>query len=130
MGDLGPAGEGVGGDGEVVVLAGDLHPARGQVLHRVVAAVVPEGQLHRLGADGPAQELVPEADAEDRDLLQQPGDGGDGVGHHRGSPGPLERKTPSGSRASTSAAGVAAGTTSTVARAPRWRSIVRLMPKS
>ena len=36
-------------------------------------------------------------------------------GSTAGSPGPLERNTPSGSRASTSAAGVAAGTTSTVA---------------
>ncbi len=47
-----------------------------------------------------------------------------------GSPGPLERKTPSGRRASTSAAGVDAGTTSTVAMRDRWRRIVVLIPKS
>ena len=39
---LGPAAERVGVDGEVVVLAGDLDPAGGEVAHRVVAAVVAE----------------------------------------------------------------------------------------
>jgi len=41
-----------------------------------------------------------------------------------GSPGPLERKTPSGSISSTSPAGVAAGTTVTVPSAESWRTIV------
>src|SRR5260370_42154178 len=48
-----------------------------------------------------------------------------------GSPGPLDRNTPSGPRASTSAAGVEAGTTSTKQPTPaRGRRIVALMPKS
>ncbi len=47
-----------------------------------------------------------------------------------GSPGPLDKKMPSGSRASTSSAGVEAGTTVTVARSPSWRSMASLMPKS
>ena len=47
-----------------------------------------------------------------------------------GSPGPLDRKTPSGWRASTSADVVDAGTTSTVPSPARWRTIVRLIPKS
>ena len=45
-----------------------------------------------------------------------------------GSPGPLERKTPAGSSARTSAALVAAGTTVTVNRSASWRTIVDLIP--
>ena len=49
----------------------------------------------------------------------------------RGRPGPFERNTPSGSRPSTSAAGVDAGTTSTrQPAATRWVRIVRLIPRS
>ena len=68
-------------DGEVVVLAGDLDGARGEVFDRVVGAVVPERQLDRLGAQGPAEQLVAEADAEDRHLAEQLADRLDGVGH-------------------------------------------------
>ena len=78
---LGPAGEPVGVDGEVVVLAGDLHLAGGQVAHGVVAAVVAERELHGVGAERPAEELVAEADAEHRHVAEQPADGVDGVGH-------------------------------------------------
>ena len=56
-----------------------------QVAHRVVAAVVAEGQLvgaRRRGAE--AEELVAEADAEDRHLAEQRADGVDGVGDGRG----------------------------------------------
>ena len=48
---VGHAAEAVGGDGEVVVLAGDLDRPGRQVLHRVVGAVVAERQLHRLGPE-------------------------------------------------------------------------------
>ena len=81
MAHLGPAGEPVGVDGEVVVLAGDLDLAGGEVAHRVVAAVVAEGELHRVGAERPAEQLVAEADAEHRHVAEQPADGVDGVGH-------------------------------------------------
>ena len=81
MAHLGPAGEPVGVDREVVVLAGDLHLAGGQVAHGVVAAVVAEGELHGVGAERPAEELVAEADAEHRHVAEQPADGVDGVGH-------------------------------------------------
>src|SRR4030095_1100610 len=48
-----------------------------------------------------------------------------------GSPGPLERKTPSGFRARTSAAGVDAGTTVTSHAAARsWRRMLSLIPQS
>ena len=51
-------------------------------------------------------------------------------GSAAGSPGPLERKTPSGSSASTSAAVVPAGTTVTVPRVVRRSTIVAFTPKS
>ncbi len=47
-----------------------------------------------------------------------------------GSPGPLERKTPSGSSAKTSSADVPAGTTVTVPNSASWRTMVALTPKS
>jgi hypothetical protein len=47
-----------------MVLAGDEHLARLQVLDRVVGAVVAELHLHRLRARGEPEQLVPEADAE------------------------------------------------------------------
>ena len=50
---LGAAAQRVGVDGEVVVLAGDLDLAGGQVAHGVVAAVVPERELHRRRRRGP-----------------------------------------------------------------------------
>ena len=53
-----------------------------------------------------------------------------GPGRAAGSPGPLERNTPSGSSARTSEAEVAAGTTVTVACAASWRTMVAFTPKS
>ena len=48
-----------------------------------------------------------------------------------GSPGPFERKTPSGEKASASAAGVVAGTTvTTQPAAARLRRMFRFIPKS
>jgi hypothetical protein len=56
----------VGIDGEAVVLRGDLHLARAQVLHRVVRAAVAELQLEGAPPHGEPQHLVPQADAEHR----------------------------------------------------------------
>ena len=63
------AGQRIGDDGEVVVLACDLHLARGEVLDRMVAAVVPELETRRLRAAREGEELVPQADAHDGDCL-------------------------------------------------------------
>ena len=57
----------VGIDGEAVVLGGDLDLAGPLVAHRVIGAAVAELELEGLAAEGLAQELVAQADAEDRD---------------------------------------------------------------
>ena len=57
--------------GEAVVLAGDLGPAGGQVLDRVVGAVVAERQLVGLKPDRAAQQLVAEADPVHRELADE-----------------------------------------------------------
>src|SRR5207253_8617705 len=50
-------------DREPMVLTGDLGAPGGQVLDRVIRAVVPEWQLVGLKTDRPAQELVAQTDA-------------------------------------------------------------------
>ena len=55
-------------DGKTVVLARNQHPLRRQVLHRVVGAVVAELHLQRLRADRQTEDLVAEADTEQRHL--------------------------------------------------------------
>ena len=98
--------ERVGVDRVVVVLARDLDPAARLVAHGVVGTVVTELELVGVRAEREAEDLVPDADPEQRNLADQAshllGRADDGAG----SPGPFERNTPSGSRASTSAAGV------------------------
>ena len=59
------SGQGVGIDGEAVVLAGDDDFAAVQVLHGVVCAVVAEVHFQGFCTDGEADELVSQADAED-----------------------------------------------------------------
>ena len=54
------------GHGEAVVLGGDLDPAGLELLDRMVGAAVAERQLERVEPDGPAQQLVAQADADDR----------------------------------------------------------------
>src|SRR5258708_1021423 len=54
-------------DLELVVLARDVHAARLEILHRVVGAVVAERQARRARPGGSTQDLVAQADAEDRD---------------------------------------------------------------
>src|SRR6266404_5068872 len=51
---------------EPVVLRRDFHPARRQVLHRLVRAAMPELQFERFAAERLAQYLVPQADPENR----------------------------------------------------------------
>ena len=51
---------------KAVILRGDRDLARAQILHRLVAAAVSELQLESFSADGVAEHLVPEADAENR----------------------------------------------------------------
>ncbi len=97
---------------EAVVVRGDLDLVGDLVQHRMIGAAVAELQLVGLAAERQAQDLVPQADAEDRDLARAacaPAPPGTASGS--GSPGPLERNTPSGFSASTSSAVVTAGTT-------------------
>ena len=64
--ELGAAGQRVHVDGEAVVLRGDLDAARLQVLDRVVHAVVAELELVGAAPERQAEDLVAEADAEER----------------------------------------------------------------
>ena len=57
--------------GIAVVLARDLDPSRLQIFHGVVPAAVAEFHLHGLGAIGQRYELVPHADAENRQFAAQ-----------------------------------------------------------
>ena len=45
MGDFAVVGNGIGVDRKAVILRGYFDPARGQVFHRLVPAVMPERQL-------------------------------------------------------------------------------------
>ena len=103
--------------GEAVVLGGDLDLAGAQVLDRVVGAAVAELELERAPAQGQGEQLVAEADAEDGHLAEEPRTVLTTYVTAAGSPGPFERKTPSGCELSTSRALVRAG--STVTRMPR-----------
>src|SRR4051794_6122435 len=76
-------------DGKAVVLRGDLDLAGGQVLDRVVAAAVAEGQLEGLQADRAAEQLVAEADPPDRLDADDLADRRDDVVERRGVAGPV-----------------------------------------
>ena len=73
----------------VVVLAGDLDPAAGLVAHRVVGAVVTEAQLVGVEAERAPEDLVPEADAEQRHVAEQRAHVVGRVGDGRGVAGPV-----------------------------------------
>ena len=73
MGDLGP----LPADGEAVVLRRDQHLAGSPLEHRVVRASMAERQLRRREAGGEAEQLMPQADAEDWHAAEQPRDLGD-----------------------------------------------------
>ena len=80
MGLLDTLGQRIGRHGETVVHRHDLDLAGGEVLHRMVGAVVTLMHLLGLGAERQRQHLVAEADAEDRHvLLDQRLDGRHGV---------------------------------------------------
>src|SRR4051795_5436825 len=64
---------------EAMVLRGDLDAAGLEVLDRVVAAAVAEGQLEGLQAHRAAQQLMAEADAERRALADEAAQGRDDV---------------------------------------------------
>src|SRR6185295_5860414 len=102
-------------DGEAVVLAGDSHPARRQIAHRLVPAMVAELELEGPPAEGEAQELVPQADAEKGNPgRQQLADGVDDSGQRLGVARAVrehyavyrqcQRRTPACGRAAPSAA--------------------------
>src|SRR2546426_7229009 len=63
--------ERVGIDGEAVILRRDLHPPAAQIFDRMIAAAVTEFELVRSPAEGQAEELVAETDAEERNLADQ-----------------------------------------------------------
>src|SRR5215813_5057178 len=71
-------------DGEVVVVRGDLDLAALETLHRMIAAVMPELQFVCPAAQREADELMPEADAEDRSLAHESADIVAGVIHRLG----------------------------------------------
>ena len=118
---------------DLVVLGGDLDEPESDVVDRVVRAVVPEPQAARLGAGGAADDLVAEADAEQRPPVvdDRPRERDRRRRAGPGRPGPGDRTTPSMSGASTSGGRAVCGKTRT--RAPR-RRIARTMfvfsPKS
>lgn len=64
VGYFGVGGQRVGVHFETVVLAGNHHFATVQILHRVVGAVVAEGHFAGFAAEGEAEQLVSQADAE------------------------------------------------------------------
>ena len=131
VGQLDPARERGCVHGEVVVLAGDLDGAGREVLDRVVGAVVPERQLHRLGAQrrgraaggrGRCRRSAPRRAARGsprRRTAPRSGRPARWTGRRHPARGPARRPPV-----------VDAGTTSTRPKPARWRRIVRLIPKS
>lgn len=56
-------------DCEAMILGGDLDDIPIEIVHRVIRTVMPERQLERRGSECPSNELVSEADAEDRNVF-------------------------------------------------------------
>ena len=89
-------------DREAMILGGDLDLAGGLVTDRMVGAAVAELELEGLAAEGLAEDLVPEADAEDRDARDSAAvrikvrSAWVASTSAPGSPGPFDRKIPSG----------------------------------
>src|SRR5215210_5036952 len=79
VGQLDAVCERVFGDGEAMVLAGYLDMPRVEVPDGMVRAVVSEGHLVCLAAEGEPEKLVAEADAERRNLPEQGTQGVDRV---------------------------------------------------
>src|SRR6185295_7552863 len=81
VGDLGAVLQRIDVHGEAVVLGRDLDLAGGEILDGLVSAVMAELELVGLPAEGQAEDLMAQADAEDgdvseeaRDLLARAGD--------------------------------------------------------
>ena len=62
-----------------MVLRRDLDRARFEILHRMIRPAMTELQLERLRAARQTEQLVPQADSENRLLAQQAADGADRV---------------------------------------------------
>src|SRR5215469_4342452 len=75
MGELGASFQGLGVGGKSVVLGSDLHALGAQVHHRMVRTVMAKIKLVGLPAQGEAEDLMSEADTENRFLSQHPCDG-------------------------------------------------------
>ena len=89
----------LGVDRIAVVLGADRDAARREILAGLVAAVVTELELRRRAAEGEAEDLVAEADAEDRaSVWTSSRTIGRTPSTAAGSPGPFERKMPSGAK--------------------------------
>ena len=92
MRDFGRAFERIGVDCEAVVLRRDFHLARGEIHHRLIAAVVAELELVSFAAEREAHDLMAETDAEDRFFADQFLYIFFGVGHGVGIAGPVGEK--------------------------------------
>ena len=101
VGDLGGPGERRGVDREAVVLRGDVDLARSQLLDRLVGAAVAELELVGLAAQGSARIWWPRQMPKTGFLPSNAATVSRMPGTASGSPGPLVRKMPSGSSAST-----------------------------
>ena len=114
-----------------MVLSRDLDLAVLETPHRVIATVVPEGELVGAGADGEAEDLMTEADPEEGHLSEKAAQRLDRCLQRLRIAGPFDTNTPSGDRASTWSAPVPAGTTSTSNPSPvRLARMSRFMPRS
>ena len=78
--------------GEGVVLGGDGNFSGFKVFHGLVAAAVPEFELKGFCAEGVGNDLVAEADAEGRIMLNEFFDGGVGVGDGGGVAGAVGKE--------------------------------------
>ena len=62
-------------DRVAMVLNGHQHPAAAEVAHRVVRSAVSERELERSQPEREPEQLVAEADAEERNPAEEPADG-------------------------------------------------------
>src|SRR4030065_1039457 len=81
MGQLRQSPERIDVHGEPVILGGDLDRARLQVLNRVVGPVVTEPELVGFSPERQPDELMAQADAEERDFPDYFSYAFDGVGY-------------------------------------------------
>ena len=91
-------------DRKAVIVRSDLHTAAAAYPYRLIPAAMPEDEFESLAAKRAAQQLMPETDAEGRRCRTWPTRriSSTSLFIEAGSPGPFERKTPSGFSANTS----------------------------